>query len=141
MVEPGVSEAGDRICAGVGIFEPKSDSAAGRPPVMRQLSDWQPPAAVVYHVRKYTRLHESILGKYSHHGLPPKPNTKQLEMLNLTFVELLTKHNLPTILDICSVYGFGSYAFQFDVPALYGLWCVTRESLLYILRLLYLLYL
>lgn len=100
-------------------------------PELRRIWPWIPDAAqaldIFRDVLTYRRVHESLLGRYEYHGLPPKPGPKSLKMLNMTFSQLMLQHNLKPILDM-TVVGFGSYGFAFDVPALYGLWFVTPPS-------------
>ena len=50
---------------------------------------------------KYRRLHESVLGEYDYHGLPPKPGPESLAKLNCTFGELMTSNGLKALLDLC----------------------------------------
>merc|ERR1711939_514380 len=80
--------------------------------------------AFAQNVMDYKKLHETILGKYNDHSLPPKPTPAALKKLNKTFRELMEEHGLGALLDLFCV-GYGSYGFNFDVPALYGLWFVS----------------
>lgn len=84
-------------------------------------------------VHKYRALHESLLGIYDYHGLPPRPSPETMRRLNITFRDLLLMHGLKPLLDLCCI-GFGSYGYGYDVPAIYGLWFVTPiavEAFLY----------
>ncbi|CAE8669412.1 unnamed protein product [Polarella glacialis] len=76
---------------------------------------------------RYTLLRRSIIGD-TYHELPPEPTTEQLKYLNMTFAELLIKHDMAEVVDGTCI-GFGSYGFAFSVPALYGLWFVTPGDL------------
>eukprot|EP00462_Mataza_sp_D1_P021030 CAMPEP_0175127690 /NCGR_PEP_ID=MMETSP0087-20121206/4521_1 /TAXON_ID=136419 /ORGANISM="Unknown Unknown, Strain D1" /LENGTH=510 /DNA_ID=CAMNT_0016409685 /DNA_START=139 /DNA_END=1669 /DNA_ORIENTATION=+ len=81
----------------------------------------------VVDVMQYRQLHESLMGKYDYHGIPPKPTPERLAKMNKTFGELLRENGMEALLDLCCV-GFGSYGLGYDVPALYGLWFVTPEA-------------
>mmetsp|Transcript_24310 Transcript_24310/g.61956 ORF Transcript_24310/g.61956 Transcript_24310/m.61956 type:complete len:537 (+) Transcript_24310:99-1709(+) len=145
LIDPG----GDKF-PGLSIVSPKTDENKGLAPTthssdewlfahceeinmpnLRQLWPWIPDEVQVLDIFRdvlvYTRLHESILGKYDYHGLPPKPGPKAMRMLNKTYSELMVEHGLKSILDMTAV-GFGSYGYAFDVPALYGLLFVTPAS-------------
>jgi len=76
-------------------------------------------------VQRYRELHESILGLYDYHGLPPEPKDEAaMKLLDMTFRELMLQHSLKDLLDLCCI-GFGSYGLGYNIPALYGLWFVT----------------
>lgn len=143
-------DPGGELFSGLSIVAPRTDALKGAIPTTHSSEDWLyahseatrlpdwegqwdfipdklQALPFLVDVIKYRKLHESLLGKYDYHGLPPKPGTESLAKLNCTFEELMTKNGLKALLDLTCV-GFGSYGFSYNVPALYGLWFVTPTA-------------
>lgn len=65
--------------------------------------------------------------------MPPKPRPDSLAQLNMSFAELLNKHDLLSLVPVfilCPV-NF-TYQFLVELPAFIGLWYVSSASVSYL---------
>ena len=81
--------------------------------------------SVLRAVRKYKKLHRSLLGEYQY-TLPSEPSDEGLKAIDMTFLQWLEGHGLQALIPMfkltTTAQGYGSLE---TVPTLYGLWWNT----------------
>eukprot|EP01125_Pyxidicula_operculata_P006355 TRINITY_DN2206_c0_g1_i1.p1 TRINITY_DN2206_c0_g1~~TRINITY_DN2206_c0_g1_i1.p1 ORF type:complete len:424 (+),score=75.21 TRINITY_DN2206_c0_g1_i1:829-2100(+) len=82
---------------------------------------------VFNHIKRYTKIHRELFGKYDY-TLPPKPTPKLMQKMNMTLGQFLKQYDCEALIPLFKIGQCAQgYGLLETLPAIYGLWWFTPE--------------